>query len=197
MIARIGAIAGLLVSLVLVSGIIGTFVVFPGVDMRNWLALLVGINAGFTGFSFDSLRSLNPIDISILILAAITFAGFWPALSKLRKFWNAIAIALPIAGIFLFIITGLAGRSGLMGAGITLSFLMIGIRGLRHISSLGFIAHCLLLIGDIATGVMYGTAVAAIMAAGYVLLIVWFIALSIVLFRGIPTLAFSPQERII
>lgn len=101
--------------------------------------------------SFDALSDVNAIDILILALVAIAFAGFWPGQGKPHRARMGQAILLLIAGIAALLAQG---RFGLIGGGPVLAILLIGNRTSKALGSLG--------------------AVASLVAVGYMLLIVWF-----------------------
>ncbi len=111
----------------------------------------------------------------MLLLTAVTFLGFWPGPGKPHKIWMGVAIALPLAGIAVLLATGLWGRSGLMGGGLVLSFLMLGDGAFRPLGFLGMAVNLLLLIGDFATVGPGVPLVAALVAVGYLLLLVWLV----------------------
>jgi hypothetical protein len=157
---------------VLCVGIVCLFVASP--VLKPWLAVLFGINAALAGMSLDSLSVINAIDIIVLALAAIAFAGFWPGPGKPHRVWMGLAILLPLAGIPVLLATGLQGRSGLMGGGLVLSVLLIGRGTLRPLGYLGGVTNLLLLGGDFATSGARSVLVASLVAFGYMLLIVWF-----------------------
>lgn len=170
---RAGGVASVLAAGVLLIGIAG--LATGSSVLRPWLAVLFGINSGVGGVSLGSLKVVNPIDILLLVLAGVVFAGFWPGPDEPHKIWIGLAILLPFAGIGVLVATGLAGRSGLMGGLLVLSFLMIGERSLRLASWLGIGASLLLFIGDFATTGPASTLVAGVVAAGYVFLVGWFV----------------------
>jgi hypothetical protein len=140
--------------------------------------VLFEINAQLGEMSLESLSGINPIDIVVLALAATTYAGFWPGPARPHKRWMGLAILLPLAGIALLFATNLQGRSGLMGGGLVLSVLLIGDRTLRPLGYLGAVANLLLLAGDFATSGAGSALVASLIAAGYVMLVVWFAAIA-------------------
>ncbi len=180
------AISSLLVIALLLTGIIGLAIALPGLGLKNWLVVLFGINAGVGEVSYNSLSILNPLDIVVLVLTGLTFVGFWPGLGKAHKVWNSIAVALPFIGIVVLLVTGMAGRSGLMGAGLVMSCLMFGDHSFRPLAYLGVVANVLLLFGDFATSGVQTLVVAALVAIGYVLLIVWFGLIAARLLRRHP-----------
>ena len=143
----------------------------------NWLTALFRVNAGIPGFSTDSLTRINPVDIILLSLASASFAGLWPGLGTFRKVGLAAAMAFPVIGIGVFLVTGLAGRSGLMAAGLAVSVLMMGRPRLTMFSITGIAANGLLLAGDFATTGGENPFVAGLIGAGYLLLIAWLLVM--------------------
>lgn len=169
--SRLGGFAAIFVAAILLIGLVGFGSGVP--SLLTWLTLLFAINAGLLGASLASLKVFNPLDVTVLVLTAAAFAGFWPGPGRPHKVWMGLAIALPLAGIALLFATGLAGRSGLMGGGLILSVLMLGDRRSRPLGYVGIAANLLLLVGDFGT-VGRSPIFAALVGAGYLLLILWF-----------------------
>jgi hypothetical protein len=169
---RLGGVGAALEATVLSVGIVGLIVSSP--VLQPWPAVLFGINAGLAGMSMDALSVITPIDIVVLALAAIAFAGFWPGPDKPHRIWMGLAILLPLAGIAVLVATGLQGRSGLMGGGIVLSILLVGSRTFRPAGYVGGAANLLLLVGDFSTSGARSALVASMVAFGYVLIVIWF-----------------------
>jgi hypothetical protein len=152
---------------------------------NNWLIVLFKLNAGFDGGQFDRLYGLNPQDIAIMVLVAMMILGLYTALRRTSRIWSFVAVVMPILGIIVFIATKLAGRSGVMGAGLVISFVMLrsNIFG-RMTAVLGILASLLLLAGDFGTTVnSHSTIVAILVGIGYVLLMTWFFLVSRMLFQ--------------
>jgi hypothetical protein len=152
----------------------------------NWLVVLFKLNAGFDGVQFELLYGLNPLDIVILVLVAIMVLGLYNALRRISRIWSLVAAIIPILGIILFTATKLAGRSGVMGAALVISFIMLrsNIFG-RWIAGLGILASVLLLAGDFGTSANSpSTIVAILVGLGYVLLMTWFFLVGRRLFRA-------------
>lgn len=172
--------AAALTAAVLVLGLVGLVIEQQGLGLRNWLVVLFQMNSGMGSLPSDPLRVRNLLDVAVLALAGLTFLGLWPVLGRRHRIWTAIAIALPFIGIPLLFVTGLTGRSAVMGAGIVVSVLifMSGHRG-RLLGSIGLVANALLLAGDFGTGVLPGGPVAAAVAAGYLLLLGWYVLLAV------------------
>ncbi len=152
---------------------------------NNWLVVLFKLNAGFDGVQFDRLYGLNPLDIVILVLVAIMVLGLYTALWRTSRFWSFVAAVNPFLGIMLFIATKLAGRSGVMGSGLVISFVMLRshIFG-RWMGVLGILASVLLLAGDFGTTAnAHSNLVAILVGIGYVLLMAWFFLIGWKLFQ--------------
>ncbi len=152
---------------------------------NNWLVVLFKLNAGFTGAQFDSLYGLNPLDMAILALVATMYLGLYAALKRTSKILSIIAAIQPFLGIVLFIATKTAGRSGVMGAGLVISLVMLrsNIFG-KVIAFVGILASVLLLIGDLSTTAnSHSTIIAILIGIGYVLLIPWFFLIARKLFQ--------------
>lgn len=173
---RAAGVGAVLVAALLLVGVVG--LVTGRAELRPWLTVLFGINAAIGGLSLASLRVIDAIDIAVLALAGVTFIGFWPGPGREHKFWMSLAVFLPFAGIAVLLVTGLSGRSGLMGGGLVLSFLMIAHRRFGLLGYLGIAAHLLLLVGDFATVGTGSALIAGVIAVGYVLLIWWFLWLA-------------------
>jgi hypothetical protein len=155
----------------------GLAVPLPGLGLRNWLVVLFEISAGIGALPAEPLRLFNPLDIVALLLVGGTFLGLRPALGRAHRVWIAVAAALPFVGIVVLLATGLAGRSAVMGAGLIVAVLMLKNRVFRPLAYLGILANVLLLIGDVATGTSRAPVVAALVGLGYLLLMVWFLAI--------------------
>lgn len=183
-----GGLAAILAAAILVIGIVALAI---GVgSLRPWLVVLLGINASVGAVSPGTLRAINTVDVVVLVLTAVTFLGFWPGPGKPHRIWMGVAIALPLAGIAVLLATGLAGRSGLMGGGLVLALLMLGDRALRPLGTVGIAANSLLLVGDFATSGSSVPVVAILAAAGYLLLLAWFVWMAAWLLRAGPSRSF-------
>jgi hypothetical protein len=169
---RVGLVASVLVVVLLVGGVKSFFLVLPALGLQNWLVVLFRINAGQLGYG--ALRTLNPIDFALLVGVGLTFAGLWPLLARGRRIWMSLAVALPFIGIAVLLITHLAGRSAVMGAGLIVSLLMFRTPGFKAAAGLGILANGLLLVGDFGTTGSSMPVIAVAVAAGYVLLLAWF-----------------------
>jgi hypothetical protein len=175
--SRFAGVAALTVALLLLLGVVGLAVSSPGLGLRNWLVVLFQLNSGRGSLPSEPLRLVNWLDAAILVLVALTFLSLWPGPGRPHRLWMAIAVALPLLGIPLFLLTHLAGRSGALGGGIIVAVVMMTSRGSTLVGIVGLFANVLLLIGDFATSDSRGPLVAATVALGYVLLVVWFTAI--------------------
>ena len=76
MVSLVGGLAAVLAAATLLGGIAGRASGSrPG---RPWLAVLYQINAGHRLVSRDALHGAQPVDVALLLLAGVTYAGFWP-----------------------------------------------------------------------------------------------------------------------
>lgn len=172
---RLGGASAMLVTAILLTSLLSFIIELPGLGLRNWLVVLIELNAGTGSLPADPLRVLNPIDFAVLVLVGITFLGLPPGVWRQRRAWWIVAVVLPFAGIALFAVTSLAGRSSVMGAGLIVAFLMLkGTDFRRPLAYLGILANAFLLIGDFATGTAWSPLVTVIVTIGYVLLVAWF-----------------------
>lgn len=141
---------------------------------QPWLVVLFGINAGYGDVTHDTLRAVQPVDVLLLVLAGLTYAGFWPGPGVGHVGWMVLAIAQPLLGIAILLTTRLAGRSGLMGGALVLSILMLLDGTATAAGWLGVTASVLLLVGDFATTGRPHRLLAPALAVGYGALIAWF-----------------------
>jgi hypothetical protein len=148
---------------------------------RPWLAILFGINAGYSEVSRDTLRAVQPVDIMLLLLAGVTYAAFWPGPGADHVVWMTIAIAQPLLGVVLLLVTRLLGRSGLMGGALVLSILMAIDSPWAAAGWWGAVASALLLAGDFGTTGSPRRPLAWVLAAGYAGLVIWFGWVSVLL----------------
>src|SRR5829696_1918777 len=179
MISMVGGVSAVVAAATLLSGIAGM-----AMDRRRWspwLAVLCGFNARYRVTSRDALRGVRGIDIALLLLAGATFAGFWPGPGSTHIVWMTLAIAQPLLGIPLLMVTKLAGRSGLMGGALVLSILMLVDGIWTGVAWLGASASLLLLVGDFGTTARPSRLLAGALAAGCGALVVWFLSLAALL----------------
>lgn len=184
--STLGGAAAVAAAVVLLAGLVGFMVSSPGLGLRNWLVVLFQINSGIGYLPAEPLRVLNPIDVAALVLVGLAFLGLWPGPNAAHRVWMGIAVALPLVGIAVLFVTGQAGRSSVMGAGLVVAVLMAMGRDTRRIAVAGVLANALLLAGDFATGDSPAPIVAVLVAAGYVLLVTWFLLIGARLLAGSP-----------
>jgi hypothetical protein len=123
----------------------------------------------------ETLRGVPGVDVALLVLAAATYGAFWPGPASIHAVWMVLAVAQPLLGIPLLLLTRQAGRSGLMGGGLVLSLLMVVDGVWTGAGLLGVAANVLLLVGDFGTTGRASRLLAAAVAAGYAALVVWFV----------------------
>lgn len=85
-----------------------------------------------------------------------------------------LAIAQPLLGTALLLVTRLWGRSGLMGGALVLSILILVDSTWTAVGWLGVIASLLLLVGDFGTTGRPSRLLATLLAVGYGALVAWF-----------------------
>lgn len=142
---------------------------------RPWLLVLFGVNANRGNVTFDALRAVQPVDVLLLLLAGVTYAGFWPGPGGSQPWWMLLAIAQPLVGTAILLATRLAGRSGLMGGALVLSLLMVIDDPRTATGWLGVVASGLLLVGDFGTTERRPVSgLAPVIALGYAALVGWF-----------------------
>ena len=142
---------------------------------RIWLVTLFELNAGIGDLEFDALYGLRAVDISIMVLVGVMNVGLYAVHSRTSRVWSLIAAVVPFLGIGILLATRIAGRSGVMGAGLIISLVMArsGVSW-RSLGWLGGLANGLLLAGDILTATDTPSGgVAVLVGLGYTLLLVW------------------------
>jgi hypothetical protein len=152
---------------------------------NNWLVTILKLHAGFSGVHIDMLHLLDFLDIAILAFVSTMYLGVYTSLRKTSKIWSIVAVIQPFLGIVLFIATKTAGRSGVMGAGLVISLVMLRSNIFkRGTAYLGILASVLLLVGDFSAGVIPPlTIIAILFGIGYVLFIIWFFLITQRLFQ--------------
>lgn len=150
-----------------------------------WLIVIFKLHAGFRGVQIDLLHELNYLDLAILAIAGIVHLGLYTALKPTGKIWAILAVLQPFLGILLFIATKNAGRSGVMGAALVASGVMLRSDLFEKATAyLGILASLLLLAGDFSAGVVPPmTVMAVLVGIGYALLTAWFCLVARTLFR--------------
>lgn len=179
MITFVGGVAAVLVAATLLGGIVAM-----AIGQRRWspwLAVLYGYNARYRVTSRDALRGVHAVDVALLLLAAVTYASFWPGPGNGHVVWMTLAIAQPLLGVPLLMVTKLSGRSGLMGGALVLSILMLVTGTSPPVAWLGLSASVLLLVGDFGTTARPSRLLAGALAVGSGALIIWFGALAMLL----------------
>jgi hypothetical protein len=150
----------------------------------NWLAVIFKLHAGFKGVESGRLFELNFLDIAIMALIATMYIGLYAALRKTSKIWSIIASVQPFLGIALLIATKSAGRSGVMGGGLVISFVMLRSKIFNKITAfMGIISSIFLLVGDISVGVSHSDVIAILTGTGYLVLTAWFFLIAQRLFQ--------------
>lgn len=182
---QVGGVAALMAGVLFLASLIDLVIagLVPGAATTwlslfedNWLVVLFKLNAGFNGVPYDLLYGLNPVDIAILALVATTYLGLYAALRGTSKIGALIAAIQPFLGMVLFFVTKTGGRSGVMGAGLVISLVMLRSNIFsKGIACLGILASVLLLVGDLGTTPGSPSNILAILIGiGYVLLTAWF-----------------------
>lgn len=172
------------VAAVLAAGTLLIGLAQRSVRARPWLLILFGVNADRGDVTFDALGAVQPVDVLLLVLAGVTYAGFWPGPGGSQPWWMLLAIAQPLLGIAILLVTRLAGRSGLMGGALVLSILMVIDDPGTATGWLGVVASVLLLVGDFGTTERRPSQrLAPVIALGYAALVGWFGWIAVVLLR--------------
>jgi hypothetical protein len=182
-----GGTASLFLGMILLLGVISLIITglptsteigIGEVLRQNWLIVLFELNAGLRSGQPDPLHGFNVLDVTILALVGMAFLGLTPVLRRFSKTWMTIAIAMPFLGIAVFLMTGIAGRSAVMGAGLIVSLLMLRSNRFSGVATYtGILSNALVLAGDLGTGVSHSYGMAILLAPGYVLLMTWFFLL--------------------
>jgi hypothetical protein len=152
---------------------------------NNWLIVIFKVHAGFRGVQMDLLHILDFLDIAILALVGTMCLGLYVVLRRTSKIWSLVAAIQPFLGIVLFIATKTAGRSGVMGAGLVISLVMLRSNIFKKVTAyMGILASVLLLVGDFSAGIIPALPIVAILfGIGYVLLMIWFFLIARRLFQ--------------
>lgn len=175
----VGGVAAALAAVTMLAGIGG--LVLRRRHWQPWLLVLLGLNTGRPDASHESLRSVEPVDVALLLLAGMVYAAFWPGPGARHEWWMMLAIAQPLLAIAVLLVTRLAGRSGLLGGGLVLSVLLALDDDGAIVGWLGVVAHLLLLVGDLGTSGAPRRVLAPVIVAGYAGLTVWFGWLAVLL----------------
>ena len=178
--------AALMLGMIFLIGLVGVIqeVFFPGAggeplteNVDNWLVVLFKLNAGFDGVRFDLLHGVNGLDVTILLLLAVTLAGFYIKFQQKSKILTLIAMILPVLGIGVFIATQLAGRSAVMAAVLLASIVMLRSTLFNKTTAvIGILSSVLLLTADFGTRPDSPSLLMAVFVGiGYVLMMTWFL----------------------
>ncbi len=147
--------------------------------VNNWLALLFRLHFGVDAITTEMLRGIRLTDMVIMGLTAISSVGLWFVLKGTSIVWSGVGMVLPVVGILVYVLTRLAGRSAVMAAVLAFSLIALWSPRLgRVVPTIGIAAAALLLLGDF-TEPLHSRAIAMLIAAGYVLLAVWFVLIGI------------------
>lgn len=176
MLSLIGGVAATVAAATLFAGAVGLALGLRG--WSSWLAVLFAFNAGYRVACRDALRGVHTIDVALLVLAGATYAALWSGPGASHPVWMALAIAQPLLGLVVLLVTRLSGRSGLMGGALVLSILML-VEGTGSAAAwMGLVASVLLLVGDFGTTARPSRFLAGPLAVGYGALVIWFGALA-------------------
>ena len=150
----------------------------------NWLVVIFKLQAGFKGVGSSQLHELNLLDIAIMALVGTIYIGLYAALRRTSKLWSLIALVQPFLGIALFIATKSTGRSGIMGAALVISIVMLRSNIFnKNIAYSGILSSILLLFGDFSVGITHSDIIAFLIGFGYVLFTIWFFLIAQRLFQ--------------
>ena len=141
---------------------------------HNWLVVIFNLHAGFSNVQSSPFYQMNLLDLAILALAATMYIGLYMALRKTGKVLPLIALAQPILGMVLFVVTKTAGRSSFMGAELVISLVMLRSKLFdKWIAFAGLLSAILLLAGDLGASLAPSDILAIVMGTGYTLSVVW------------------------
>ena len=154
---KIGGVATLIAGMLLLIAIISLLApangwLSPFQDV--WLVLIFKLHAEFAGIGPDVLHGLHFLDILILALVGILCLSLNIIFEKAGKVWSLVAIALTLAGIVLYLITQIAGRSTVMLAVLIISLVMLSNKTFNKTTAwAGIFASVFLFTGDLTVGV--------------------------------------------
>ena len=173
----IGGIAILIITAFLLIGIIEIITGWFELFQNNFIIQLIKIHAEI--IDQEVLVGINSLDMTILILFTIMIITLYPVLNQINKAWTMIAVAQPLIGITIFIITQEPGRTTVFSTGLTISiiFLKSDIFN-KKIAYIGILANSLLLIPDISLAFFYSIVMGIIMSIGYILFITFYILIA-------------------
>ena len=207
---RVGGVAALMISVLFLIGIVG--VITAGTQptlasgwltpfQNNWLVVLFKLNAGLSDVQPDSLNVLSLLDVAIMALFCPLFLALYVVLRRASAAWTVVAASLPFLAIPVFLITCMAGRSGLLLAGLIISAVMLRAETFGKASAyVGIAAGALLLFGgDLATAIFSSSSTIAILIGiGYVLWVIWLFLVARRLFqlgKGVSGFAYDVQRQ--
>jgi len=188
---RVGAIAALLILALFLVGIAGIVTASTRMSTAdgwfnqlqdNWLVGIFKLRIGVQ----SSLHVVNLLDVVIMALFCTMSVAFYVVLKPASKIWSLIAAILPFLGIPLFLATGTMGRSNLLIGGLVASVVMLRSKIFSRLTAYTGITASVLLffLGDIATTIFSTSyVIAAFIAVGYVLWMLWFALTAKQLFR--------------
>lgn len=143
----------------------------------NWLVKIFILHAGFGGIHAD-LQGLNLLDIFFLLLVGLICLGISTIFRNARRVWSLIALGLSAAGIVLFLVTQIAGRSTVMLVVLIISGVVFRDKTFRAAALYtGIPAGVFLFLGDLTVGVQ-SNIITTLFGIGYLLLIAWFILIA-------------------
>lgn len=192
---KAGGTAALIVFVLFLFGIIGITIAGPQPTtadswftpfQNNWLVMLFKLNVSFSGVQPGLLNVLNYLDVAIMALVGAMYLALYVALRRTSKTWSLVAASLPFLGIVVFLITGTAGRSGLLVGGLIISAVMLRGHTFSRVSAYaGIVASALLFFaGDLGTAIFSSSNIIALcIGIGYVLWMVWFFLIGCRLFQ--------------
>ena len=150
----------------------------------NWLAVIYKLLAGFGGDQAGRLHVVDVLDIVILALIGVVMLGLFTALNRVSMVWPLLATISPFAGIGLFLATASAGRTGVIGAVLVISIVMIWSPSFpKALAITGILAGVLLAIGDVSSSAGPSPLIAGLFALGYMLVTIWFFLVAVSLLR--------------
>ncbi len=150
----------------------------------NWLAVIYKLLAGFGGDQAGRLHVVDLLDIVMLALIGVVMLGLSAALSEVSRVWPFLATISPFAGIVLFLSTASGGRTGVIGAVLVISIVMLWSTSFRKpLAVTGILAGVLLAIGDVSSSAGPSPLIAGLFGLGYVLVTAWFFLVAVSLLR--------------
>lgn len=150
----------------------------------NWLAVIYKLLAGFGGNQAGQLHVVDLLDIVMLALIGVVFVGLFAALSQASRLWSFLATISPFAGIVLFLATASAGRTGVIGAVLVISIVMLWSTSFRKpLAITGILSGVLLAIGDVSSSAGPSPLIAGLFGLGYALVTAWFFLVAVSLLR--------------